>query len=731
MYKAHINENTGKVQTVKEHCENVGKLCREFSINALKDILYAIGMLHDVGKYQDAFQRRIDGENIRVEHSACGAIAAKEEYHDAQVPALMMGCCIAGHHSGIPDMGHATDTEELTTLNGRLKRKFDDYSFYKNELMMPPVDNTAFAEFMVKGCNNSQDKLIDKFAFVTRYCFSCLADTDSLDTAAFAGDENRRALEADFERCLAKVNGRLRSFVCETDLQKTRAKLQQEAFDKVSADGEIFLLQMPTGSGKTLCSIKFALERALLRNKKRIIYVIPYNSIIDQTASEFESIFESDAEILRHQSTFSYSEQNDYDEDYKLNAKYASENWDAQVIVTTMVQFFESIYSNKRSKLRKLHNMADSILVFDEAHLMPHNYLQLCLEAVSYLTSDFNSEAVFLTATMPDFRNLITEYGLKDSKIVDLIDDKRDFDKFDKCNYKYISSKSGDEILSMAGKFPSSLIIVNTRKSAQQLYKSIHNGKKYHLSTYMTAFDRERTISEIRNELVQLAKEYPDFTDVPEERRITVISTSLIEAGVDLDFYTVFRELSGLDSILQAGGRCNREGKRKKGDVFIFELRENEGKIMRDIRPNITKGILQKYGDISASESIEEYYRMLFYADKDLLDAKSMHKYCSNIQNIPFKKYADEFELIDSNMISVAAVCDERSRELVRMLEYTGKGSERSFQRYAFSVYQNEFDILLSQNAVDDFGSGIWCLTNNDYYDKETGITFEAKDYII
>ncbi len=729
MYKAHINDTTGKIQTVKEHCEGVARLCRDFAIEDLKDIMYAIGLFHDIGKYQLAFQRRINGENIRVEHSACGAIEAKEKYGSLPT-ALLMECCISGHHGGIPDMGYLTDTEEMPTLAGRLKRKFDDYSIYKDELSAPLIDNNEFLQFLLRDCD-SMDKCIDKFAFITRYCYSCLVDADSLDTAAFMNDEDRGTLKSDFVRCLDKVDRRLQSFICATDLQRARSKLQKEAFEKVNTDGEIFLLQMPTGSGKTLCSIKFALERALLHNKKRIIYVIPYNSIIDQTVKEFESIFGSDAEILRHQSTFSYDEQSDYDEEYKHNARYASENWDAHIIVTTMVQFFESVYSNKRSKLRKLHNTADSIIVFDEAHLMPHNYLQSCLEAVSYLTRYFNSEAVFLTATMPDFKSLIREYGLKNSKIVDLIDDKSDFDKFDKCNYKYISSKSGDEILSMAGKYPSSLIIVNTRKSAQQLYKSIYCGKKFHLSTYMTAFDREKTISKIKCELEKLEKDYPDFADVPEERRITVISTSLIEAGVDLDFYTVFRELSGLDSILQAGGRCNREGKREKGEVFIFELKENEGKVLRDVRPNITKGILQKYSNISSSESIEEYYRMLFYTNKDLLEVSTMHRYCSDIYNIPFKKYADEFEIIDSKTISIVTAQDERSRRLVREIQCTGKGSERSLQRYAFSVYQNEFDSLLAQNVVDDFGSGIWCLTNNDYYDKEMGITFEAKDYIV
>ena len=194
MYKAHINDTTGEIQTVKEHCEGVACLCRDFAIEDLKDIMYVIGLFHDIGKYQCTFQRRINGENIRVEHSVCGAIAAKEKYDD--IPALLMGCCIAGHHGGIPDMGYPTDTEDFSTLRGRLKRKFDDYSIYKDELSAPLIDNNEFLQFLLKDCNNSMDKCIDKFSFITRYCYSCLVDADSLDAAALMNDEDRGTLES-------------------------------------------------------------------------------------------------------------------------------------------------------------------------------------------------------------------------------------------------------------------------------------------------------------------------------------------------------------------------------------------------------------------------------------------------------------------------------------------------------------------------------------------------------
>lgn len=729
IFNAHFNEETNEGQTVKEHSENTALLCRQFAIPILKDFMYAMGLLHDVGKYQLSFQRRLKGENIRVEHSTCGAIVAKDLYPN--VLALLMEYCIAGHHSGIPDGGYINDTPDLSTLNGRMRRVFEDFSTYKQEIFVPEINTEKVIGFLLQDCKNKTDLVVDKFTFLTRYCFSCLTDADSLDTAHFCSGETIRPLNADFKACLKKVNKKLTSFVSTTDLQKTRALLQQQVFEKANTDAEIYLMNMPTGSGKTLCSVKFALERALKHNRKRIIYIIPYNSIIDQTVSVLEDIFEDSAEILRHQSTFSYNDE-DYTEDYKKAAKSASENWNVNsIIVTTAVQFFESIYANKRGKLRKLHNMAESILIFDEAHLMPQDYLQPCLRAIAHITRNLNSEAVFLTATMPDFPKLIHQYALDNSKIVDLIEDTSMFCKFQKCSYQYIGEMDSREILSKSGLYPSNLIIVNKRMTARKLYNECI-GKKFHLSTYMTAVDRKRVIDEIRFELTKLEKDFPDFLNVPEDRRITIISTSLIEAGIDLDIFTVFRELSGLDSILQAGGRCNREGKRNNAEVYIFEFAEDK-KTAQNIKNNLTRGIIDKYENISSLQSIKEYYNRLLFMKKEDIQQHTITKECNHIASIPFSKYANEFELIDTKTVSVVVPRDNSSQEIIDSLKFTGGSvtAGRKLQKYTCSLYQNELNDLIRQHVVSNFGTEIWCLTNLDYYDEEIGILFEGKDYFI
>ena len=729
-YIAHKNEKTGLVQTVKEHGESTADLCRKYAVPEWKEFLYASGLLHDVGKFQISFVKRIHGENIKVEHSTCGAIAAKENYgHGAM--ALMMQYCIAGHHSGIPDGGFPGDEADKSTLCGRMKRKFEDFSIYKKELDIPKLDENTWLQYLIRDCNNDMESLIDKFAFFTRYVFSCLVDADSIDTANFCREEELpRKLKGDFQLCLDKVNKKFDTFVCETDLQKTRALLQKQAFQKMQKNAEIYLLNMPTGSGKTLASVKIALERALLKGKKRIIYVIPYTSIIDQTAKTFADLFGNDMEILRHQSSFSYEDEENGSEDYREASKSAIENWDAPFIITTAVQFFESVYSNKRGKLRKVHNLANSVIIFDEAHLMPQDYLQPCLQSVAYITKYLKSEAIFLTATMPDFEKLMKKYALPNSKISNLIDDTSMFTKFQKCRYKYVGEVAIADLIRSSSQYPSSVIVVNRKKDARKLYQEC-NGKKYHLSTYMTSYDRKKNLAEIKEELIRLEKDYPNFEDVPNDRKIIIISTSLIEAGVDLDVYTVFRERAGLDNILQAGGRCNREGKRKSADVYIFDLEDNMGNSAISERASLTKGLLEKYEDISNIECINEYYSRLFFMQKDTIQKNTIHQECTDIFSIPFKSYAEKFEIIDSRTISLVVPRDDLSKKIVKSMEKEKKGDPRALQNYVCSLQQSELEDLLQQHVVDDFDTGIFCLINMDYYNENIGVLFEAPDYII
>lgn len=727
-FVAHISDS-GKVQSVAEHSLNTAAAAADFSIAELRQINYLCGLLHDIGKYSSEFQRRIRGENIRVEHSICGALeAAKLEGENKPLTRLLQ-LCIAGHHSGIPNCGVKNNTADMPTLCGRLRRKPADFSEYSSELDIKKIDPEPFTALLTKDCKTIED-VVEKFAFFVRYCFSCLTDADSLDTGRFCGEALPEPLRCSFEQCEASLDAKLRDFKAVTELQTARSRLQEQAFARIGTDANIYLMNMPTGSGKTLASMRCALKRVLASNGRlrRIIYVIPYNSIIDQTALTFEGLFSEHTDILRQQSSFVYEEQSDLSEDSKAAFSAACENWDAGIVITTAVQFFESLYGDKRGKLRKVHNMANSVIVFDEAHLMPREYLEPCLRGIGYITKYLNSQALFLTATMPDFRTLLERCAEGGLSITDLIDDTSDFEKFRKCRFSDLGKVSDEALVQKAAGYASSLIVVNSRRKAAGLYR-LCTGEKYHLSTYMTAFDRTRVIENIKAALKRLYDDYPDLSAVPPERRITVVSTSLIEAGVDLDFVAAFRELAGLDSVLQTGGRCNREGLRAPGEVFVFES-PDAGR--RRAEQELTKGVLTEFEDISCEAAIRAYYDRLLYIDDEKIHSKSVSRSCKSIDMIPFRTYSENFRLIDDRRTVSLAVCrDTDSRKMYNTLCATGHISSRKISKYCCTVYLDEFERLRQQGVVADHGSGVFFLTNEEYYSSELGVKFEGTDYFM
>lgn len=747
IFIAHIRESDHAVQTVLEHSLAVARLSQAFAFGEFKILAYIAGLYHDVGKYRPLFQRRIRGENIRAEHAICGAtiikkrIAGKENLFGS----ILLQLVIAGHHTGIPDVGLLSDQDSSTerTLYGRLGTAPSEEEFiaYQDEIELPARNCGPFNEMLTRGLNKTMEKfIVNKFAFFTRYVFSCLTDADSIDTANFCRiEEIDRSISADFRACLEKINLKLASFHPETALQKARSSLQEMVFEKINIDAEIYLLNLPTGSGKTICSMKFALERAIRTDKKRIIYVIPYNSIIDQTVEVFSSIFGESGFVLRHQSTFSYDDDKEIDEDYRKTIQLATENWDAQIIVTTVVQFFESLYGNKRRQLRKLHNMGDSVIVFDEAHMLPTAYLQPCLEGISFITKYINSEAILLSATLPDYRQMFNHFTIGDNTITDLITPdkvKHELELFEKCNYVHIGEVEVDDLMRRASDYPSALIIVNSRQTARKLYENAI-GTKFHLSTYMTGLDRMNTILKVKQTIEAQREKYSDLSQVPADERIVVISTSLIEAGVDLDFFVVFRELMGLDNILQSGGRCNREGKRAKGDVFIFQLIDpdsNQKPVSHDGgKANITKGILESGISISTPEAVAEYYHRIFFMEEQDIVKNSLYEWRKGVKidTIPFRTYTEEFRLIKDNSYSIVVGIDEESEELIRQIQTQKRCNMRKLQKYTCSVKKWEFDDLMGQNVINHFGTSIWVLTNTDYYDRKIGIKFEASDYFI
>ena len=463
------------------------------------------------------------------------------------------------------------------------------------------------------------------------------------------------------------------------------------------------------------------------------------------------------AHILRHQSIYSVEDDENADEAYKLQVNQATENWDADFIITTEVQFFETLFSNKRNQLRKMHNMADSILVFDEANLMPTEFLQPCLEGVSILTKKLGCKAIFLTATMPDYREMLHKYAFHDLRVKELVPDQTDFKPFHKCTYEYIESQSPEKLADKIGKNGSTLVVVNTRRKARELYNFLGGGHRknlYHLSTLMTKKDLQETIDEIKAKLGEAAKQGEVISSDP----VIVISTSLIEAGVDLDFRTAYREIAGLDSILQTGGRCNREGIWDNGEVFIFQFeKESSGKqLLRDIKTDVTLKLFDEYPDISDEACVREFYRRVSLAEAEKHVEKSMHsqmkekgislKSKNAMNSIPFASY--DGKIILSRDESVIIPEDKDAEELVNRIRYGGMSGEtlRRLQEYTCSVPRRDLDQLMAQGVIENLAesgsgntnqsgtgnNGIFVLTNKaQYYRKDIGILLEGGDFIV
>lgn len=732
-YYAHTRED-GERQTVKAHLANVSEKAEEFSVDLLKPLAKKAGLYHDIGKYAPNFQRRLDDDKVKFSHAACGALEYKKFADKNDCFAPLMEYCIAGHHTGLMDGGTGADNADSPTLSGTLKRGNEytgdsDYSAYTTEIefatltqeeITPPLNELRSP--------NDPVELIERYAFFTKFVFSCLTDADFLDTETFCDENIERGMSGDFEKALDKLNRELSNMPSDNPLRQARSRIQQQAFDNSVNKSHISILDMPTGSGKTLCSLKLALESG----KKRIIYVIPYTSIIEQTANKFEKMFGDVLPVLQHHSNYFYDGNTEEEKKTAEKLKKTCENWDAPLIITTSVQFFQSLYHYKGSALRKLHNLRDSVIVFDEIHLIPTNLLRPCLKAVGYITKYLNSEALFLSATMPDYSKLFDKF-LPDVNYNKLVTDRTDFKHFKKCEYEDKGKTTLETIAENASQCKNALIVVNTKKTAAELY-SLVQGEKYHLSANMTPAHRSRVIEAVRKKLEN-------------GEHITVVSTSLVEAGVDLDFNTVFRQLSGLDSILQAGGRCNREGKDDKGYVYVFDIDETyrKGSDLA-MRINKTKGLLKKYSDITSYDCIKEYYDGIFDFNQSRIAENSIAKYneqsnsfdrqgLMRFESIPFRSYAMQFEYISADTISIVIddPNDQTCHELVETLRKGDMSVRRALQKYSVSVYMNVFKDLYSQGVLNDHGTGIFILENQSYYNNETGLNTQAamQDYFI
>lgn len=473
----------------------------------------------------------------------------------------------------------------------------------------------------------------------------------------------------------------------------------------------IYSLTVPTGGGKTKSSLAFAIKHALKNKMNRIIYVIPYTSIIEQNAAVFKEILGKD-NVLEHHSNFIFDENEDNEDDINNKLKLSAENWDIPVIVTTNVQFYESLFSNKPSKCRKIHNISNSVIIVDEAQMIPHEYLKPCLVSLYELTKNYNCTVVLCTATQPSFNDVI-----KDIEIKEIIENPQElFNDFKRVNVIKRGDVSDDELSKELLNHKQVLCIVNTRKHAKKLYEKIKEDNAYHLSSLMCPIHRSNVLKEIKNRL--------------NDSECRVISTQLIEAGVDIDFPVVYREISGIDSIAQSAGRCNREGKRKTGEVFVFSSTEDYSKVSGWLNRTKVAGemTLRKYEDVLSIDAINFYFKQLYDMEKSKkFDYKDIMKYFQERGGelkFEFQSASENFKIIEDNTYSIVILFDENAERIIESVKFSQHPNSllRKLQQYTVSIYESEYKALFDIGAIEDVGGLFYLLKDKNRYDEKEGL---------
>ena len=731
---AHTRED-GSIQSLPEHIEGVGQHCTQFLEQAGLPELAPLGrllaQLHDAGKAQPVFQRYILGKSDqKAPHSAAGALLAT-----SLLPSSPKGCplkrtriaqllayAISGHHRGLYDYGELeTKLKDIDTKD-RCKKVEGDLSELMSEVQNWVKEHGAKTEAYLRKLASRVEEEEQAQALI-RLLFSCLVDADFLDTEAFMDEERKGCRHeatsryAPLEVLRDRLTKHMESFSTEGAINKARRHFLNRCREhgRTCSKG-YYSLFLPTGGGKTLSSVAWALETALKHQAQRIIYVIPYTSIITQTAGIFREIF-GEEHVLEHHSDVSFAEgEASQEAEHYERTRLLAENWDAPIIVTTNVQFFESLFSHKVSRNRKVHSIANSVVVFDEVQMFPTEFLSPMLRLLDDLKHIYGTQLLFCSATLPPFDKdhsspfkKVNDYHQLSDAIQPIVpEDPELFKVFDRVIYHLEEKTYATEELAQAlGQHASALCIVNSRRDASQLYRALlETGKEaqdvIHLSRNMCSAHLKERIAEIRQRLKE---------DIP----TIVISTQLIEAGVDIDLPIVYRAMSGLDSIVQAGGRCNREGKRPApGEVYVFSLSDG-GKAFGDIAQgqHATRFLLDNDKEPTRSsmplELIEAYYNR-YYASIESFDTKEIGESLYDEDEakrwrFDFEQASDAFRLID-NVDHDLFVPYARGKELIEELQrqtlHLDRRTMRELQQYHVSISKGRYKELMAARLLSE-----------------------------
>lgn len=699
-----------KIQTNEEHtsgvAERAARFADEFGMESWGRIL---GVLHDKGKESYAFQQHIRKEsgyepNLKVEgdyhHAYVGGIIARSIYGNSSKDFLVNQ--IVSHHTGLHDSDE---------LDGILSKP------------IPPEINKNVK--MIKPNAGSIKLDAGDFHHLSRLLYSCLVDADYLDTEAFM-DKESSALRNDKMELpsllpmLKKYLESLKFSAKNTEVNKIRNQIQGRCRAMAESHIGFYSLTVPTGGGKTLSSLLWAIKHAIRNGQKRIIIAIPYTSIIMQTASILRNIF-GEENVLEHHSNV--DPESIMDECTREKLKLATENWDYPIVVTTNVQLFESMFSNKPSRCRKLHNIVNSVIILDEVQTLPLDYLQPIVDTLKTYNKLFKTSVLFTTASQPVLTGLIEGCNPRASfkgieNVTEII--PKEFRLHDELRRVKLeinnAGKTYDEIAGTLCKHKRVLCIVNTRKDAKELFQRLPNeGLTLHLSKMMCSDHIRETIELIKNSLKS-----------GKEEVIRVVSTQLVEAGVDIDFPVVYRQESGLDSILQAAGRCNREGRSEISTTYVFSLSKEHNLPKGDMQDaNNARLSLVGITDWFSPETMTSYFKQL-YCRKETFDKKGINNYLySPKSGMYFSTAAKKFCLIEDSG-EIVIVCWKDSMGLVCELLKYGPSYKlmKKLSKYIVNVNKSDFD-KLSEMGVLSLKGGMYVLEYKELYDKHIGLNIE------
>lgn len=709
------------------------------------------GLWHDLGKFRPGFQTyirdrsgfdrenaHIEGQSGRVEHSAAGALHAMDTLGEPH--GRLLAYLIAGHHAGLPDWNGGPASLYQRMDNARREGHLDEV------LAAKPPNHILDADGL-KPSSRPKGKAEDLHLWL-RILFSCLVDADFLDTEAYM-EPGKAALRADYPSIGELLDRftdhmeRLRGEAPATAVNAVRDRVLAQCIERAGEDrgNGLLSLTVPTGGGKTLASLAFALHHAKARGKRRVIYVIPYLSIIEQTASEFRKVFGDDVVIEHH----SHLDPDKEDRSSRL----AAENWDAPLIVTTNVQFFESLHAARTSRCRKLHNIVDAVVILDEAQLLPPDWLDPCLGAIRALATHYGVTFVLCTATQPAFRprevNGKPFAGLSDVR--ELMQGgphvqvpEELYEALERVRVHWpttLAPQDWDTVAQGMAAHPQALAIVNRKNHARALAERLPGA--LYLSTNLCGAHRAERIEEIRLRLAANRERAQAGLPVCP---LHVVSTQLIEAGVDVDFPVVFRSLAGLDAIAQAAGRCNREGRLGNSDVHVFTPPEPSPPGLLLKAEQATRELLATDMEPALSPEMFDRYSRLLLAKVNTWDKADMRGLLmpGNKLEFRFREAAEKFRLIDNEGLPVIVRWGE-SPDLIDQLD-AGKPDRwllRKLQRYTVNVHPDCLRRLLDQGDVRQALPGLYVQVSDLIYDetfgflgceKDAGI-FAAQDLVI